>query len=205
MERPPSSRPPTEPGAVGEIQLDGEARPRLLSSFAERALIGLFAIALGAGVIMGLGNLFGAEADSTALPGETPTPVATATESPSLTPLPEPSGFPTPRAEITPEPTPPLNAWLATAEEHRSQIGERFTYECPPEGSALVIWGATVYTDDSSVCTAAVHMGLISVASGGTVTIEMRPGRGAYSSIRQNGITSQRYPRPWPASFVFVE
>jgi hypothetical protein len=48
-------------------------------------------------------------------------------------------------------------------------------------------------------------MGLISVASGGTVTIEMRPGRGAYSSTRQNGITSQRYPRPWPASFVFVE
>ena len=66
-----------------------------------------------------------------------------------------------------------------------------------------MIWGTDTYTDDSSVCTAAVHSGAISLAAGGTVTIEIRPGLDAYRSSTRNGITSVPYGS-WHGSFVFV-
>ena len=58
----------------------------------------------------------------------------------------------------------------------RGQNGAHYVYTCPFYGVAGSIWGTDVYTDDSSVCTAAVHAGLITLAGGGTVTIEIRPG-----------------------------
>ena len=50
---------------------------------------------------------------------------------------------------------------------------------------------------------AAVHAGLISVQSGGIVTIKIRPGRSAYQGSIRNGVTSSSYGS-WGASFVFV-
>jgi hypothetical protein len=98
----------------------------------------------------------------------------------------------------------PTPAWGLTAVEHRGAIGQQFTYECPPRGDAYPIWGTGTYTDDSSICTAAVHRGIISLTYGGTVTIEIRPGRARYQRTRQNGITSSRWG-PWDGSFGFVQ
>jgi hypothetical protein len=56
-----------------------------------------------------------------------------------------------------------------------------------------MIWGNDVYTTVSSVCTAAVHAGVITLESGGEVTIEMKPGRSVYGSTTRNGITSNTY------------
>ncbi|MDQ2975462.1 MAG: pyridoxine 5'-phosphate synthase [Acidobacteriota bacterium] len=44
---------------------------------------------------------------------------------------------------------------------HRGQNGRQFIYVCPANGVPRVIYGTDIYTDDSSVCTAAVHAGLI--------------------------------------------
>jgi hypothetical protein len=50
------------------------------------------------------------------------------------------------------------------------------------------------------MCTAAVHAGVITLSSGGTIVMEMKPGRGAYTGSRRNGITSEPW-QVWEASF----
>lgn len=66
------------------------------------------------------------------------------------------------------------------------------------------MWGTDVYTNDSSVCTAAVHAGLIDFEAGGVVVIEMRPGESSYIGTTANGVTTQSYGS-WGGSFVFVD
>jgi hypothetical protein len=94
--------------------------------------------------------------------------------------------------------------WGAEALQYRGKNGSRYDYVCPSHGRAdFVIWGTDVYTDDSSVCTAAVHTGKISLASGGIVTIEIRPGQSSYQESTRNGITSRKWNAA-PGSFVVV-
>lgn len=95
-------------------------------------------------------------------------------------------------------------SWQATAQSLADRVGQRFTYQCPPGGVNWFTYGTDVYTTDSSVCTAAVHMGLITLAQGGVVTIELRPGQDSYVGSRRNGISSAQYG-PWEASYVFVD
>jgi hypothetical protein len=95
------------------------------------------------------------------------------------------------------------DGWNATASAYRGRNGERFVYTCPKYGTPGSIWGTDIYTDDSSVCTAAVHTGGITLAGGGTVTIEIRPGEASYTGTTRNRITSSSYPA-WSGSFVVV-
>lgn len=95
------------------------------------------------------------------------------------------------------------SGWNATAVDFRLYVGARFAYTCPANGTAGTVWGTDVYTDDSSVCTAAVHAGRITLAGGGSVTIELRDGQSSYRGSTRNGITTREYPS-WPASFVVV-
>lgn len=81
--------------------------------------------------------------------------------------------------------------------------GQQITYDCPPAGEPHSVWGTDVYTDDSSVCTAAVHAGVITLDDGGSVTIEMRPGQDSYEASEQNGIESGSWGS-WHGSFVVV-
>jgi hypothetical protein len=93
--------------------------------------------------------------------------------------------------------------WSATAARHRGRHGERLTYFCPAGGPAGGVRGTDTYADDSSVCGAAVHAGVISIFGGGTVTIEIRPGEDAYHGSTRNGLVSEVFG-PSPGSFVFV-
>lgn len=93
--------------------------------------------------------------------------------------------------------------WDATARAFRTYIGARFAYTCPANGKAGSVWGTDVYTDDSSVCTAAVHTGRITLAGGGRVTIEMRPGQDSYQRSTRHGITSSPYAA-WGGSYVVL-
>ena len=95
------------------------------------------------------------------------------------------------------------STWNADAAAFRGKNGSRYVYTCPSYGVADSIWGTDLYTDDSSVCTAAVHAGLITLAGGGTVTIEIRPGEASYTGSTRNGITSSSYPA-WSGSYVIV-
>jgi hypothetical protein len=93
--------------------------------------------------------------------------------------------------------------WNTTAAEHREETGSQFTYECPSGGLIVAIWGTDTYSDDSSICTAAVHAGLIDLEQGGEVTIKMRPGLTDYASSRRHDVTSGELG-PWDNAFTFI-
>jgi hypothetical protein len=105
---------------------------------------------------------------------------------------------------VTPATVPAGNEWSARASQYRTWVGAQFTFDCPASGTPGTIWGTDIYTDDSSVCTAAVHAGLITVAKGGKVTIQMLDGQSSYRGSTRNKIKSNKYPA-WAASFLIVD
>ena len=134
---------------------------------------------------------------------------ASATAIPAITVAASPAA-PTPSPSVEPpvSPTPvdlfrPRSNWTADAKQHQGAIGEMFDYECSPDGTLGSIWGSDTYTDDSSVCTAGVHQGVITREDGGTVTIVIRPAQAAYVSSTQNGVATESWG-PWEGSFEVV-
>lgn len=74
---------------------------------------------------------------------------------------------------------------------------------CPPRGTspATTVWGTDVYTNDSSICLAAVHAGALTVV-GGTTTIEMLPGLPAYTGSTRRGVVTNSWGA-WSCSYRF--
>ena len=94
-------------------------------------------------------------------------------------------------------------SWETAVMEYRDRVGARVAFDCPAGGSEYTIWGTDVYSDDSSVCTAGVHMGLISFARGGRVVLQIKPGQSRYTGTMRNGVQSEPYDA-WEGSFSFV-
>ena len=97
-----------------------------------------------------------------------------------------------------PPPPPPPGATAATwftKSNASSPDGQRFSFNCPPMGPEgfLSMWGTDIYTFDSGICMAGVHVGVITRERGGVVTIEMRPGQSSYPASVRNGVSSQGY------------
>lgn len=87
--------------------------------------------------------------------------------------------------------------WPGYSGGHVGHVGEKFTYYCPPfdpskgyiEGSNL--YGTDLYSDDSGICVAALHAGVITQASGGAVTILINNSPGSFKGSTRNGVTSK--------------
>lgn len=92
--------------------------------------------------------------------------------------------------------------WDLSAAGYRGEDGRRIAFLCPPDGEIGSVWGTETYTDDSSVCSAAVHAGLINPVEGGRVVVEIAPGEESYEGTEANGVTSQDYGS-WDGSFTF--
>ncbi len=75
------------------------------------------------------------------------------------------------------------------------------TVTCPTDCTADYgpVWGTEIYTNDSSICAAAIQMGVID-DMGGAVTVTHVEGQSSYSGSMQNGIMSSDYGE-WEASF----
>jgi len=132
-------------------------------------------------------------------PGVTPTP-AIVTNSPVEATSPQiEKAKPTPNDEDSEDITP--IGWDTAANGFKNDEGQIYKFRCPEQGVEHTIWGSDVYTLDSSICTAAVHAGLFSLANGGIVTVEFRPGRLTYGSTVRNGIKSKTFGE-YPNSFV---
>ena len=132
-------------------------------------------------------------------------PVRTAPPTPKTTPTPTPANA-NANVRSTPEKSPADNTgaaantnsgeeitpidWSTTATGFKNEIGMTYKFQCPADGKEYAVWGSDIYTADSSICTAAVHAGLLTLAEGGVVTIEFRPGRLTYGSTTRNGIKS---------------
>jgi hypothetical protein len=93
--------------------------------------------------------------------------------------------------------------WQSVASDYQNNFGKTIAYQCPADGTIGTVWGADPYTTDSSVCTAAVHAGRISLEDGGWVVIEIRGGQESYEGTTQYGIPTTAYG-PYQASFTFV-
>lgn len=95
--------------------------------------------------------------------------------------------------------------WGTTARELRGQDNMAFLFRCPPRGNSGygAVWGTGIYTDDSSICTAAKFEGWIGDA-GGLVWIQILPGQQRYEASTRNGMTTSSYGR-WNGSFRFVQ
>ncbi len=94
-------------------------------------------------------------------------------------------------------------SWSIRADRFRGRWGDDITLYCPPNGTPQQIWGSDIYSDNSSICTAAVHAGFITVEEGGAIAIRILPGQSTYSESSQNGITSSRIDQ-WQGSFTFT-
>lgn len=92
--------------------------------------------------------------------------------------------------------------WGSNATEYRGQNGRRLTVICPPSGQLGTVYGTDVYTDDSLICPAAVHAGVIGVVAGGVVTFAVAPGDTLYRALTRNGVASRSYGG-WHGSFTF--
>jgi ABC-type transport system substrate-binding protein len=83
--------------------------------------------------------------------------------------------------------------WSANASNLRGKLDQDFTFNCPSGGQTNTIYGTDLYTDDSSICTAAAHSGLITVKDGGTITIRIKPGFDFYNGNTRYEIKSNGY------------
>lgn len=87
--------------------------------------------------------------------------------------------------------------------------GTTIDITCPEGGTlAASVWGGDngIYTEDSAICVAAVHAGLITVDDGGSVVIEKTAGEDDYGDgFTANGVTSLPWREPWSGSFIFPE
>ncbi len=97
---------------------------------------------------------------------------------------------------------PAVTTWSSSATRYRAQLGESIQYQCSPGGRARSVWGSGPYTADSSVCTAAVHAGLISFSKGGTVTITISKGQHRYTGSRGHGVKTSSFGH-YGGSFYF--
>ena len=69
--------------------------------------------------------------------------------------------------------------------------------DCSPSGR---LWGTDVYTDDSQVCLAARHAGVIG-PEGGAFTITVTAGEGGYVASTRHGVTASSWGR-WSRSIT---
>lgn len=93
---------------------------------------------------------------------------------------------------------------FANPAHYRGTEGKRLTVVCPPGVQAGTVYGTDVYTDDSSICGAALHAGVIRAAEGGVVTIVTTKSQESYAGSARNGVTSRSYSR-WNSSFTVAK
>lgn len=89
--------------------------------------------------------------------------------------------------------------WQATARQVEGGINDRLVssvWRAVRPGLS----GATV-SIPTTLPSAGVHAGVITMAAGGRVTIELRPGQDTYTASARNGIITRSYS-VWPRSFI---
>lgn len=77
-----------------------------------------------------------------------------------------------------------------TASPYSAAVGTGRIFICKANLEIQRVWGTDVYTDDTPICSAAVHAGVITQAQGGVVRLVIGDGLATYTASTRNGITS---------------
>ena len=94
--------------------------------------------------------------------------------------------------------------WNDTASAIRGNVDQDFRFRCPEGGTINTIYGTDIYTSGSSICSAAVHAGVITAKDGGKVTVRVLGSQDFFNGVLRNGVTSRRYGN-YGSSYTFVE
>jgi len=85
----------------------------------------------------------------------------------------------------------------------KGNTGTSWYMQCPPcAATRAPVWGSDLYTDDSGVCAASIHAGMLG-PQGGVVLVTWIGGQPTYIGSERNGIKSSDYGS-WQRSF-FVQ
>lgn len=98
----------------------------------------------------------------------------------------------------------PVRAALAGAPACPDRLVGQASLVCGCSAEATAsgsVWGSDLYTDDSRVCRAAVHAGVIG-PEGGDIWVYERPGQSAYPAVERNGVSSSSWAA-WQRSIAF--
>lgn len=79
-----------------------------------------------------------------------------------------------------------------TLSAYRGKNGEEFFFKVTGATTGSV-WGSGVYTDDSSLATAAVHAGVLKAGETGIVKVTILEGRESYDGSTENDVTTSGY------------
>ncbi len=112
------------------------------------------------------------------------------------------AGVPGKRLSQISDSTPVEITWTTSARHLRGNDGAQRVMFCPRDGNSQTVWGTSIYADDSSICAAAVHAGLITFAKGGSVTLQVEAGREGYKGTKKHGVSSLPWEK-WDGSFTF--
>lgn len=85
---------------------------------------------------------------------------------------------------------------------YRNRVGQTFQFTVTAALSGAV-WGTDVYTDDSSVASAAIHAGVLRAGETKTVTITILAGQNSYSASTRNSVISSSWGA-WAGSYSFA-
>ena len=86
------------------------------------------------------------------------------------------------------------------------KINQDFKFLCPPNGRIVgVVDGTDTYSSESSICSAAIHAGLITIRGGGKVAIKIRPNIGTYVGTTRHDISSRGAAFNLDSSFIFLQ
>ena len=92
-----------------------------------------------------------------------------------------------------------------TAEAFRGQTNTQHAVNCVAgQIYTFRVRGTDVYTDNSLVCGAAVHAGLIQFSTGGSVMIRIVPSPSSFTGSTRNGVTSSSISGWYGSGFEFV-
>jgi hypothetical protein len=84
------------------------------------------------------------------------------------------------------------------------QVGRVLSFACEPYFQLHPVYGTDIYTDDSYICSAAVHRGLVTQRAGGTVTIKLLAGQTSFVASSRNGVASLALDDWKGQSYMFV-
>lgn len=88
------------------------------------------------------------------------------------------------------------------------ELGKTYVCSCPPsaaDGSAAgAVYGSLVYANDSNICSAAVHAGVLKSTAAGRVLVQMTDSPPVFKSATRNGIKSEVWATATAAAFQFA-